>query len=823
MLHSSSTTLSNTPTLQRQIHNTASLSDLGVVEATVSACTHPSIILRQKLQDLKTFIRAWLTEKDLNKDNLIRELKNKVTYLELKAKSCDLDDNEIACRLSTLKEIEDMEYLKRLDLMQKAKIKWAIEGDENSKLFHGMINNKFIKSRINGLLINGSWTSDPSQDAVWSCGSSKAPGPDGFTFKFIKHHWDTIRHNFIDMVKRFEIDGFIPKVIAKVLSNRLSKVVHSVVSEVQTAYIKGKQIIDGPLMVNEILVWASKKKERLFFLKIHGCLDSSYGSIFINGSPTKEFKIQKGLRQGDPLSPFLFIIAMEALHVSIQDAKYKGILEGVNVGSNGINISHLQFSDDALIMGTWSIDNAKNLCRILRCFYMASGLKVNFSKNSLAFVLTLLKSVLRALGIYFFSLFKAPTSVTNQLEKLRRNFFWGGSLDRNKLAWIAWKKVCSPSNCEGLGIGSLYASNLAMLAKWWRRFHSETNSLRRSLIISIYGNRGGLEPMDHYPSRLLTSPWKVITGLNKHLLKVNCDLTVIFSRKVEDGATVAFWNDVWIGNSNLKTAFPRLYSLEIAKDFLVADRYVFSASDGSPACFSWAWTWRRLIRDGLEMAQLQDLMGLLINNFVPHNSLDTWTCSLDTSNLYKVSSLRRLIDHQTLESQVQEVSWNKTLPIKVNIHTWRLFLDRLPTRYNLDICGIDLDYTRCPICDNGIETANHVFVDCSVAMGVWNSISSWWGVNDCPKDLQNLIRWANSVDINIKAKACFDAVIQTTTWTIWRYRNMICFQLKPPRKDTLVEEIMILSHSWILHRNRKFNLSWIDWISNPIDACTKFL
>ncbi|GKC23726.1 putative RNA-directed DNA polymerase, eukaryota, reverse transcriptase zinc-binding domain protein [Tanacetum coccineum] len=322
----------------------------GVVEAIVSASTHPSIILKRKLQDLKTSICAWRIEKDLNKDNLIRELKNKVTYLELKAESCDLDDNEIACRLSSLKDIEDLEYLKRLDLMQKAKIKWTIEGDEKSKFFHGMINNKFVKSRINGLLINRSWTSDPSQvtshifnfhkqkfsnfpfnrprfisnlfktltdsdalfldgpissieikDAVWSCGSSKAPGPDGFTFKFIKHHWDTVGHNFIDMVRRFEIDGFIPKgcnpsfialipkvpdplhindfrpisligcqykVIAKVLSNRLSKVVHSVVREVQTAYIKGRQIIDGPLMVNEILAWASKKRERLFFLKV---------------------------------------------------------------------------------------------------------------------------------------------------------------------------------------------------------------------------------------------------------------------------------------------------------------------------------------------------------------------------------------------------------------------------------------------------------------------------------------------------------------------------------------------------------------------------
>ncbi|GJY81538.1 putative RNA-directed DNA polymerase [Tanacetum coccineum] len=374
-------------------------------------------LLKRKLQDLKTSIRAWRTEKDLNKDNLIRELKNKVTYLELKAESCDLDDNEISCRLSTLKDIEDLEYLKMLDLMQKAKIKWAIEGDENSKFFHGMINNKFVKSRINGLLINGSWTLHPSQvtshifnfhkqkfsnsplnrprftsnlfktltdsdalfldgpissieikDAVWSCGSSKAPGPDGFTFKFIKHHWDTVGHNFIDMVRRFEIDGFIPKGCNPSFIALIPKVpdpLHIndfrpiIVSEVQTTYIKGRQIIDGPLMVNEILAWASKKRERLFFLKvdfekafdsldwkfldhtmeqmgfshkwrkwIHGCLNSSYGSVLINGSPTKEFKIQKGLHQGDPLSPFLFIIAMEALHVPSKMPSLKVSLKG---------------------------------------------------------------------------------------------------------------------------------------------------------------------------------------------------------------------------------------------------------------------------------------------------------------------------------------------------------------------------------------------------------------------------------------------------------------------------------------------------------------
>nr|GEV35036.1 RNA-directed DNA polymerase, eukaryota, reverse transcriptase zinc-binding domain protein [Tanacetum cinerariifolium] len=342
------------------------------------------------------------------------------------------------------------------------------------------------------------------------------------------------------------------KVIAKVLANRLQQVVHSVVSEVQTAYLKGRQIIDGPLMMNEIISWASKKKECLFLFKvdfekafdsldwkfldrtmkqmgfsnkwrkwIHGCLNSAYTSVLVNGSPTKEFKIQKGLRQGDPLSPFLFIIAMEALHVTLQEAKSKKLFEGVKVGYNKVDISHLQYADDALILGKWSIENAKNLCRILRCFHMSSRF-------------TLIRSVLGALGAYYFSLFKAPKGVISYLERLRRNFFWGGSIDSNKLSWIAWKKVCSSKSFGGLGIGSLYASNIAMVTKWWWRFHKEPSSLWRRIIVSIHGDQGG------------------------------------------------------IGDCNLQTTYPRLYMLESDKHCKIYERV--NSLNGIQTT-NWNWRW----------------------------------------------------------------------------------------------------------------------------------------------------------------------------------------------------------------------------------------
>ncbi|GJU87842.1 putative RNA-directed DNA polymerase, eukaryota, reverse transcriptase zinc-binding domain protein [Tanacetum coccineum] len=283
-------------------------------------------------------------------EGLLDSLMAKVQMLESKAENKGLNNEEIAEHLSCLKSIQELEHKENMDFLQKGKIKWAIEGDKNFKFFHGMLNNKFSRSRINGLFTNGNWISDPHlvtshifnfhrtkfqkssiirptftsirfkslsmsesssldapfttleiKDAVWSYGGEKASGPDGFTYKFIKHYWDTISNDFIEMVKRFEVDGNIPRgcnssfitlvpktngplhikdhrptsligclynVIAKLLANRLVKVVSSVVSEVQMTFIKGRQIIDGPLMVNEILSWAGKNKERLFMIKV---------------------------------------------------------------------------------------------------------------------------------------------------------------------------------------------------------------------------------------------------------------------------------------------------------------------------------------------------------------------------------------------------------------------------------------------------------------------------------------------------------------------------------------------------------------------------
>ncbi|GKF77227.1 putative RNA-directed DNA polymerase, eukaryota, reverse transcriptase zinc-binding domain protein [Tanacetum coccineum] len=89
---------------------------------------------------------------------------------------------------------------------------------------------------------------------------------------------------------------------------------------------------------------------------ISGCLKNYRASILVNGSPTSEFEMLKGLRQGDPMSPFLFILAMEGLHAMVSKAE---------------NTCE------------WSHTNMYNLICLLRCFFMVSGLKINVHKSNI--------------------------------------------------------------------------------------------------------------------------------------------------------------------------------------------------------------------------------------------------------------------------------------------------------------------------------------------------------------------------------------------------------------------------------------------------------
>ncbi|GJS34885.1 putative RNA-directed DNA polymerase [Tanacetum coccineum] len=855
-----------------------------------------------------------------------------------------LCDAVVDLRTSSVKQLADIELLKVKDLRQKAKLRWAAEGEENSQFFHGIINSRRNRSTINGLNIHGDWITDPLtiKDHIFHSFSNRfkesnrsRPRFSSNLFQQIKEEesqlldrpftLDEIKEaDVVSYVKDFEILGYIPrgcnssfitlvpkvddplvigdfrpisligcqyKIIAKILANRLSQVVASVVGDVQMAYIKGRQIIDGPLMVEEIIAWAKKAKKRLMILKvdfekafdslnwsflfsileqmgfsakwrnwIHSCLNSAYASVLVNGSPTKEFKIKRGLRQGDPLSHFLFILAVEALNVVL--------LEATN--------------------NNWSYSNAKNLSRILTCFHLASGLKVNFNKSKLYGVgvtndessslastigclasqlpcvylglpigvkmsrchhwnkiverfqkclskwkskslsfgrrLTLIKSVLGSLGVYYFSTFKAPKKIISTLETIRRKFFWGGCSEDNKISRIAWDKVIEPCDRGGLGIGSLRTCNQAMLAKWWWRFQTENQALWCKVIRSIHGPTGGLHNNTSLKSN--SGPWYHILKLKDDLLGLGINLPSLFKRKLRNDQKISFWHDTWLGGLPLCNMFLRLYHLETNQNYLVYERKPNATHPRSPEAYGSAalvslsvpqtstgpmglvtphglnfqWAWSRDVRTSPEIEEFNNLVSL-ISNLHLTNDEDSWDCTIDHTRKFSVKAMRVHIALMSHTMVSQPSRWNRALSSKININTWRASNRRLPTRINLDRRGVELDSVRCPMCDEDLETKDHIFVSYNIASETWKLILNWWCITNISVNcLHDAICLADQTHFATKKKRLFDVVVQTTLSCLWRFRNHIIFSNKRPSKDLLLNDIKLLSFNWITSR-----------------------
>nr|GEX42385.1 RNA-directed DNA polymerase, eukaryota, reverse transcriptase zinc-binding domain protein [Tanacetum cinerariifolium] len=327
-----------------------------------------------KLKYLKEKIQIWtrLHKESLNsrKSSLKAELHKESLNSRksiLKAELADLDgvidngegsDADGHRRREVVRLIQEVEKVDAMEVAQKAKIKWSIEGDENSKFEKPnksriLLERDFVK-RIS-LEQNDDLEREVSNEeikkAVWDCGIDKAPGPDGFTFGFYR--------------RPISLIGSLNKVIAKVLANRLVTVLDDNVDEIQSAFVTDRQILNGPFVLNEIVHWCKNKKKQSMISKvdfekaydsvrwdfiddilrrcgfgekwckwIQSCLYSSRGSVLVNGSLTKEFQFHKGLKQGDPLSPFLFILVMESLHVLFQRVVDACLFNGVKLDSS---------------------------------------------------------------------------------------------------------------------------------------------------------------------------------------------------------------------------------------------------------------------------------------------------------------------------------------------------------------------------------------------------------------------------------------------------------------------------------------------------------
>ncbi|PWA91621.1 RNA-directed DNA polymerase, eukaryota [Artemisia annua] len=173
---------------------------------------------------------------------------------------------------------------------------------------------------------------------------------------------------------------------------------------------------------------------------------------------------------------------------------------------------------------------------------------------------SLIKSVLNSLPTYFMSIYKVPVSICSKLESMRNKFFIGSEIGEKKMTWVSWNKCLASKISGGLGIGSILALNAGLLFKWIWRFNQKSTDLWVTVIKAIHGPNGGIHVDSmHSP---IQGTWNGILSMIKSPKLKSIDLLSLCTRKVGNGASVRFWDDIWCGSQPLKCIFPRIHMLD---------------------------------------------------------------------------------------------------------------------------------------------------------------------------------------------------------------------------------------------------------------------
>ncbi|XP_020250238.1 uncharacterized protein LOC109827635 [Asparagus officinalis] len=429
-----------------------------------------------------------------------------------------LQEKELLLKYNNLIDCEMSFY------QQTARIKWSLQGDRCTSLFHNIA--KSIKHNNRVVILYNSLgeritepegiaaalgapvTNDEIKSAVFSISESKAPGPDGFSMSFFKSSWSTIGEEITQAVHEFFRNG---KLLGMANRAMVSIDIRKAFDTISWRFIS--DLLQGLGFPASMIKW------------IMACITSPSYSISLNGSLHGYFKGERGLRQGDPLSPYLFILGMEYLSRKL-DLLYHDRMFKFHPKCKRLKITHLVFADDLLLFSKADHYSIQKLHQCVQEFGNITGLEANPDKcsiflggvddltkssiiNLLGFKLgelpfkylgvplvskrlsyldcnllftkiedqfnswqkhktlsyagriQVIKSVILGIQTFWTSNFVLPVKVMQRVDSLCRGFLWGKSTHTFRTPLVSWEKICLRKEQGGLGLFSAPIWNYA--------------------------------------------------------------------------------------------------------------------------------------------------------------------------------------------------------------------------------------------------------------------------------------------------------------------------------------------------------------------------
>jgi hypothetical protein len=595
------------------------------------------------------------------------------------------------------------------------------------------------------------------------------------------------------------------KLISKVLANRLKKVLPLIISPTQSAFVPGRLITDNILVAFEAMHTMDRKmtgREGYMALKLDMskaydrvewsfleevmrklgfasrwiqltmiCVKTVTYSVLIHGKPYGKIVPTRGIRQGDPLSPYLFIMCAEGLSSLLQKAESERWITGLPITRGGMRLNHLFFADDSLLFCKANIFEWLRIQQVLEIYENASGQKLNRDKTSIFFS----RNTRREAKEHITSI--AGVSSTRRYEKylglpalVGRSRIGAFSAIKSRIwecinGWKekflsqAGKEVLLKAVIQAIPTYTMSVFQLpktlcndinAMMSKfWWGHKENENKIAWMSWKkLSMAKERGGMgyRDLESFNMALLAKQgWRLFQNPNSMVAKVLQEKyypggTFLDSRlgnrpsfawrsiwnskqllnegllwRVGDGTSIRVWKDKWIN-------VPSTYSIQSPVRLLHGDSTVSELIDVDTR-----WWKIDLIHEIFSKEEAEIICGIPI---CPVRQSDRRVWAGTKNGDFSVRSAYHLAreiyeagrgscSDSSVRIQQWKYIWSTRGPMVVKTFLWQACNEILPTRANLQKRGIITDLLLCPICGRSGETVAHILWNCPSAVDVW--------------------------------------------------------------------------------------------------------
>ncbi|XP_026420066.1 uncharacterized protein LOC113316048 [Papaver somniferum] len=633
------------------------------------------------------------------------------------------------------------------------------------------------------------------RQAVFDLGEDSAPGPDGFSACFYRHCWDIIQEDLVKAIihcwnaghilngvnssliiflakvrgantlrnfRPIGLSNFFFKIFTEILATILGSLLDKLVSEEQVSFMKGRNIhenisLDSEL-VNELHI---KRKDGNIGLK----LDISQA-------------FDTGLRQGDPLSPLIFVLIEDVLSRNITKLFHDKKMS-LMVTRGGVSPTHLFFADDIMIFCKGNLKSLQNLVDLLGKYQRASGQTVCRQKSKIYYGggspsrCTYLANFLgmsvatfpdRYLGVQIMPVYKWPRKFILQCERAIRNFIWSGDSNISRAVVVAYDKICFPFEEGGLGLTRMSTMNTALLMKLWWKIRHSNKKWAAYLKAKFFGRNGHI--------KLAGIKSSILPGVRSVYNFVESNTKVLLG----DGRNTYLFYDIWYATTSIAEVLNdhTLDNTVRVSDVLIDGQWVIPEVH-----------LQRMLAACLDCANLPR----------PRGGEDQRVWMPENSGKFSVSSATSLIRQKYPKMDCASLIWRKEIHPVLAAQNWK-FLRRVCATFDLIHSRFKIQLAnRCCLCGIADESLDHVLFQCTFAARAWNWLSDIFGL----RTNKNLL-------ISFKAAKGKSHMIQDL-WLLsncvlkselWALRNKAVFEQKQPNWNVFYRRVLKRVQDWAI-------------------------